>query len=72
MNKDINKLIKVKKMFTDATKRFEYFECHEWKYLNKKSIALLRTLSPEEQVEFNCDVNDLDWDEYLHVYSRGI
>ena len=43
-------------------KRFEYFELGDWKFANSKMILLLKTLSPEEQVEFDCDVNNIKWD----------
>ena len=50
----------------------EYFELGDWKFVNKKSIDILRTLSPEEQVEFDCDVNNIEWVSYIQNYTRGL
>jgi hypothetical protein len=49
-------------MWIEANKNFEYFEIKSWKFMNRKTIALMHSLSPEEQLEFNCDVNTIDWD----------
>lgn len=50
----------------------EYFEWNCWKYMNKKSIAIMYSLEPEEQEEFNCDVGKIEWDSYLKNYARGL
>ena len=59
-------------MFYKVTKTLEHFELGDWTFVNKKSLQILKTLSPEEQVEFDCDVNNIEWESYLQNYARGI
>lgn len=72
LQQDSKKFLKVNQMFFEANKRFEYFEYNCWKFMNKKSIAIMYTLEQEEQDEFNCDVGKIEWDSYLKNYARGM
>jgi len=65
-------MLKLQKLFFDATKRLEFFEQGNWKFINKKGLAILRSLSPEEQVEFDCDINNINWPAYMINYGRGM
>jgi fatty acyl-CoA reductase len=51
---------------------FEFFINGEWIYINDRIYQVINRLSDEEKVEFDCDVNNIVWDEYLQHYVRGM
>jgi len=72
LEKDTQKVMKIQNLFFDATKRMEFFELGSWKFVNNKMLGLLKTLSPEEQIEFDCDINNIHWPTYLMNYATGL
>ena len=51
---------------------FKFFIDGDWTYVNNRIYSVLNRLSDEEKVEFNCDVQDIEWESYLRNYIRGI
>lgn len=59
------------KKLNEIRDKFEPFEVGHWFYKNEKINDLLKSMSPEEQVEFDCDVRNINWSEYLQSYCLG-
>ena len=53
------------KKLQEIRDKFEPFEVGHWFYKNEKMSELLRSMSIEEQIEFDCDVRNINWPEYL-------
>ncbi|CAN7998460.1 unnamed protein product [Ixodes hexagonus] len=51
---------------------FEYFTTTEWYFHNDNVRALQSEMSPKDKEEFDFDVRNLDWKEYLFNYCMGI
>jgi len=49
----------------------EYFTSREWKWTNHNVVELNDKLSPEDRKEFDFDVRNIDWTEYLDNYCLG-
>jgi hypothetical protein len=64
--------MKTYEMITGAMSIMEWVELLEIKFINRKSVAILRSLSEEEQGEFDCDINNINWKEYIKNYIRGM
>ena len=64
-HQNISKLYKLMKKLQEIRDKFEPFEIGHWFYKNEKMNELLSSMSLEEQVEFDCDVRNINWPEYL-------
>lgn len=51
---------------------FEFFVTTKWYMENKKINEILKSLSQQEQIEFNCDVKSIKWAEYFEKYLKGL
>jgi len=51
---------------------FKFFMDGTWIFESQKILNVLQEISPEEQLEFNCDVRNIDWLEFLGLYVNGI
>ena len=51
---------------------FDFFINGNWQYVNQNIYSALERMSPEEQIEFNCDTKKIDWYTYIGNYCRGI
>lgn len=67
----ISKLYKLMKKMQEIRDKLEVFELGHWYFKNEKMNDNLRQMSTEEQVEFDCDVKNINWPEYLQNYCLG-
>lgn len=51
---------------------FEFFITGDWHYENKNIYSVLAKMSPEEREEFNCDVRQIDFTDFLANYIKGL
>ncbi|KAL3271475.1 hypothetical protein HHI36_021960 [Cryptolaemus montrouzieri] len=49
-----------------------YFALREWKFYNKNVQKLWQKMSQEDRRLFQFSMNNFDWDNYFHYYSRGM
>ncbi|KAL0881181.1 hypothetical protein ABMA27_002293 [Loxostege sticticalis] len=49
-----------------------YFHTYNCVFRNDKARALYGSLSEFDKEKFPCDPTDIDWDEYLKIYFKGI
>uniref|UniRef100_A0A7E5A1W6 Fatty acyl-CoA reductase n=1 Tax=Panagrellus redivivus TaxID=6233 RepID=A0A7E5A1W6_PANRE len=49
-----------------------FFTTRGWNFESNNLVTLWNTLSPEDQKEFNFDVRQINWDDYLFDYVMGI
>lgn len=68
---NVEKLYKLMKKLSEIRDKFEPFEVGHWFYKNEKMNDLLKQMSAHEQVEFDCDVRNINWPEYLQSYCLG-
>ncbi|XP_055639254.1 putative fatty acyl-CoA reductase CG8306 [Toxorhynchites rutilus septentrionalis] len=50
----------------------EKFIFNEWKFNNKKTLALSKTLSREDDELFKIDISELKWPEYFVSLAQGV
>jgi fatty acyl-CoA reductase len=53
-------------------KLLEKFIFTEWKFHNKGTLLLSKTLSPVDQQLFNIDVGKLNWEDYFIHLAQGV
>jgi hypothetical protein len=51
---------------------FKFFMDGGWLYENYKMKPIIELLSPQERVEFECDVRDVEYDKMIRDYITGI
>lgn len=51
---------------------FKFFMDGIWLYENSKFNAVIDCLSPEEKVEFECDIRDVEYEKLVKDYITGI
>ncbi|XP_070493146.1 putative fatty acyl-CoA reductase CG8306 [Chironomus tepperi] len=56
----------------DSLKLLERFIFTEWKFHNKNTQLLSKTMSPVDQEKFNFDVMPLDWVDYFTNLAQGV
>lgn len=66
-------MFKIARRYKMAADTGEFFAMHEYNFEVKNVKDLLHEISnAEDGNEFMCDIKQLDWDEYLKNYVRGI
>jgi fatty acyl-CoA reductase len=50
----------------------EKFIFTEWKFHNKNTLMLSKTMSPIDQQIFNIDVGKLEWEDYFINLAQGV
>ncbi|KAI5705817.1 hypothetical protein M8J75_002055 [Diaphorina citri] len=50
----------------------EPFSTNEWTFINENVHTMWNSLSPQEQAKFPFNIRDLDWDEYVETYVKGV
>lgn len=56
----------------DSLKLLEKFIFTEWKFHNKNTLTLSKTLSPIDQQQFNIDIGALKWEDYFINLAQGV
>eukprot|EP01094_Clydonella_sp_ATCC50884_P002152 TRINITY_DN11657_c0_g1_i1.p1 TRINITY_DN11657_c0_g1~~TRINITY_DN11657_c0_g1_i1.p1 ORF type:complete len:1182 (-),score=509.15 TRINITY_DN11657_c0_g1_i1:235-3780(-) len=51
---------------------FEFFVNNEWIFDTANTYAIWEKMSPQEQIEFNFDMRQIDWEEYLLTFVYGM
>lgn len=72
MNKGAKDFKKIHERIEMMFERFNFFIRGEWRYLNNHIYSVIDRLSDQEKEEFNCDVLEIHWPQYLQHYLRGI
>jgi len=56
--------------FSDLYSPYTFYQC---RFRASNTEALHRSLSPEDQARFNCDLHSIDWDQYLcNIHIPGL
>lgn len=50
----------------------EKFIFTEWKFHNKNTLVLIKTMSPVDQRLFNIDIANLKWEDYFINMAQGV
>lgn len=50
----------------------EKFIFTEWKFHNKNTLVLIKTMSPVDQKQFNIDIATLKWEDYFINLAQGV
>jgi len=64
--------MKIQSRLWKSVEVVEYFTFNEWKWTNENVSKLIDKLSPEDKKEFDFDVRNIDWTQYLDNYLIGI
>lgn len=56
----------------ESLKMLEKFIFTEWKFHNKNTLMLSKTMSPVDQQMFNIDVGKLEWEDYFINLAQGV
>ncbi|XP_043477414.1 fatty acyl-CoA reductase wat-like isoform X1 [Leptopilina heterotoma] len=49
-----------------------YFSSQEWNFHSDSNQALFKKLNSLDRQKFDFDLNDLDWENYMHYHVRGL
>ncbi|XP_077302860.1 putative fatty acyl-CoA reductase CG5065 [Arctopsyche grandis] len=63
---------KIQDKLSKAATCLEYFATKEWKFRDDNVRRLCSYMSPTDQMKFDFDVKNIDWDSYLQSYILGI
>lgn len=63
---------KIQDKLSKAASCLEYFATQEWKFRDDNVRRLCSYMSPADQLKFDFDVKNIDWDSYLQSYILGI
>lgn len=55
-----------------SLKALEKFIFTEWKFHNKNTQVLIKTMSPVDQKMYNIDIATLKWEEYFINLAQGV
>lgn len=56
----------------ESLKLLEKFIFTEWKFHNKNTLILSKTMSPVDQKNFNIDIKELRWEDYFMNLAQGV
>lgn len=67
-------MMKIARRFQTAADTGEFFAMHEWNFENRNLKQLIQVAKGTQQdaEEFNCDMSNMDWDDYVEKYMLGI
>lgn len=65
-------MLKIQDKLSKAAKCLEYFTTNQWKFEDGNVQRLYSQLSNEDKKEFNFDVSNIKWEEYVENYVLGI
>lgn len=49
-----------------------YFSSQEWNFRSDENQALFKKLNQVDRKKFDFDLNNLDWEDFMHYHVRGI
>lgn len=49
-----------------------YFSSQEWNFHSDANQALCKKLNTLDRQKFDFDLNNLDWENYMHYHVRGL
>ena len=55
-----------------AVRVTKFFRINDWHFTTANLIALRDKMSPKDKVRFNFNVEDIDWQKYIHSYIHGL
>ena len=56
----------------ESLKLLHKFIFTEWKFHNKNTLILSKTMSPVDQKNFNIDIGELNWEDYFINLIQGV
>lgn len=68
----IYSLVRLHTNVWESLNLLEKFIFTEWKFHNKNTIILSKTMSPVDQKLFNIDIGELRWDDYFINLAQGV
>ena len=51
---------------------FYVFTNGDWHFRNNKIYDILKIMSNEERIEFDCDTKQINWKTYIKNYIHGL
>lgn len=49
-----------------------YFSSQEWHFKNEANQSLSKKLNEVDQKKFDCNIDNLDWQDFLYYHVRGL
>lgn len=71
-NYSIFSLVRLHTNVWESLKMLEKFIFTEWKFHNKNTLILIKTMSPVDQEIFNIDIGTLKWEEFFIDLAQGV
>lgn len=65
-------MLKIQDKLAKAATCLEYFTTHEWQFEDNNVRNLNSSLNEQDRKEFNFDVAQINWEEYIENYVLGI
>uniref|UniRef100_A0A2A4JYT4 Fatty acyl-CoA reductase n=1 Tax=Heliothis virescens TaxID=7102 RepID=A0A2A4JYT4_HELVI len=70
--KGVPHLVKVYTKVYKLTKVYRYFLSHEWNFKDDNLTAMIKRLSPEDKIIYNCDVEDVELKKMIQAMCLGL
>lgn len=68
----LHSLVRLHTNVWESLKLLEKFIFTEWKFHNKNTLLLSKTMSPVDQQLFNIDIATLKWEDYFINLAQGV
>jgi len=65
-------MVKISKRMHKAGKTLEFFTTNEWDFARERVEELDSQLDEQDRMVFNFDMSDLDWQNYMDTYFKGV
>lgn len=65
-------MMKIQDKLFKAAKCLEYFTTNQWQFEDSNVQRLHLSLTSDDKKEFNFDVTNIKWEEYVENYVLGI
>lgn len=45
---------------------------YDWTFHDDNLVNMYKSLSPSDQIIYNCDIQDLNWDKFIIIWAIGL
>ncbi|XP_028162032.1 putative fatty acyl-CoA reductase CG5065 isoform X1 [Ostrinia furnacalis] len=64
--------VKLLKRVLATRSAYDNFQLNNWVFKNDRARELYASLSDADKAKFPCNPNDIDWDEYIKIFFKGV
>lgn len=65
------RLVKLCNKLSKEMSAVEYFQLRSWRFHGKNVAALIHNLTRRDKIDFDFDISDVDWNDYMETAVKG-